>query len=63
MKDFMGQEVVVGDKVAFCLGVAGSLLFHGTIKNLTPKGVTITYMDGVEISLSRMSDQFVKLGV
>lgn len=69
MKDFLGKEVYIGDKIVFVLLVRGSQLEQGTVKNLTPKGVTVEFEDEREYGpiktrkISRLRDQFIKVSL
>lgn len=69
MKDFLGNEVKIGDKVVFVLLVRGSQLEQGAVINLTPKGITVEFEDERKYEaiktrkISRLSNQFVKVSL
>lgn len=41
MKDVSGQELNVGDKVAYCIGGRGTVMRVGTVLRMTAKSVII----------------------
>ena len=43
MKDFRGEEVRIGDKVAFVIAGSHKHLKEGTVSKLTPQQVTVSY--------------------
>jgi hypothetical protein len=45
MKDFLGNELVEGDKVVFTCGSHGHSLFNGIIVGFTPKCAKVMYDD------------------
>ena len=62
-KDFLGQEVVVGDLVVFSEPNSGYFCW-GKVVKITPKGATVEYdpyKSGYATKKSRASSQMVKI--
>lgn len=50
MKDFFGQELAAGDKVAFLKpGTSSSWLVHGVVSSFTPQRVMVAYRGSGEV--------------
>lgn len=60
MKDFLGQEVAVGDTVVLT-AYSGSGLSKGTITKIDPKTVVIMTKGHWKGVTSKYSDYFVKI--
>lgn len=61
MKDFLGNEVKVGDKVA-CLEKGYNNLVTAKVVKLTPQKIRVTYDHYLgEREVLRTPDQFVKI--
>jgi hypothetical protein len=59
MKDFLGNQVNVGDKIV-CIELGYKNLVHGEIVKITPKAMRVKYMiGGREQIVLRYVDQIV----
>lgn len=57
-KDLLGNEVEVGDTIAYCT-VGYSDLSIGKVINVTPKGATVGKKSNYSGKLNRSSSQFI----
>lgn len=60
MKDFIGQELLVGDIVAYAAPYGGGALTVGVVKKSTPTGASIARI-GTDNASYRPSSKIVKV--